>query len=118
MIVIWTANGIMKMNSNNSTDREHLLSHMIIDLMHTVEFLEGCLYNPDKYSDLYPEMRERDKDFYVSIVGEEPFCHHMFRSDMFWVENPDCPGCQFTASWDKYVRPVWAEWCENNGVKD
>lgn len=69
------------------SDREVLLEDALIQSVHTIEFLHGCLTD-DHYSYQYPEHTKQHLDYVKKLVPIPPLCYHSMT-----VEG--CPSCTY-----------------------
>jgi hypothetical protein len=63
--------------------------------VHTIEFMHGCLTDPEHYSYAYPEQTIARIRQFRELVPARPGCVHS-------VTNQDCPGCR--ARIERYER--------------
>jgi len=66
--------------------REILLSQALEQAQHTVEFIHGCLVEPEHYKFAYPEHTARQLEKWARLAPKREGCHHSF-----WHEG--CSEC-------------------------
>lgn len=65
-----------------------LLEDALRQAQHTVEFMHGCLTEPERYSYMYPDMTLREVERWAKLAPPFKFCVHSK------MRTQDCEACE------------------------